>query len=277
MKKLKLEELKQIELDILKEVTDFCDKNNIIYYLAAGTLLGAIRHKGFIPWDDDIDIAMPRPDYIRFIKEYDKWSKKNYNITSIYDDKDVLIPFAKVWNAKTKKIERNIDYSDKFIRGVDIDIFPIDGLPNNINKAKIFLVFQYALLKMYILLGEKYTKHKNKIINIIKFSIYTNLKILQKFKVISTYKIIKLINMNCCKYNFYNSKFVAISVFPSYGQNEITSGHNFKKRIKVKFERGYFYAPIGYDEYLRGLYGNYMKLPPKSKQKTHHMSDSYIC
>lgn len=275
MKKLDLNEIKMVELDILREVTAFCDKNNIIYYLTGGTLLGAIRHKGFIPWDDDIDIMMPRPDYIKFIKEYNKWDKKNYNITSVYNDKNTLIPYAKVCDTKTRKIERNIDYSDKFIRGIDVDIFPLDGLPNSYNNAKNFIILQQILNKIYVLLLTKYERHKNKLINIFKFSIYIFLKALKTLNVINVYKITKIINSNSAKYDFYSSKFVAVSVFPHYGQNEIALSYNFKKRIKVKFETDYFYVPLGYDEYLKGVYGNYMKLPPKSKRKTHHVSNSY--
>ena len=119
MKEIKNDELRTIQLDILQNVHDFCMKHDIKYTLAYGTLLGAVRHGGYIPWDDDIDIAMLRPDYERFMQEY-----KNdiYKFTECRLDKDVHIGFGKVEDTRTIVIEGG---NTKNL-GVSIDVFPID-------------------------------------------------------------------------------------------------------------------------------------------------------
>ena len=100
MKKIETEEMKKLELDMLIDVAKFCDENDIRYYLSGGTLLGAVRHKGFIPWDDDIDISMPRPDYLKFVSTYNG-SSEFYQVQSIENNDKYWRTFAKVFDTRT--------------------------------------------------------------------------------------------------------------------------------------------------------------------------------
>ena len=131
MKSLTLKEIQKIEFEILKEFAQFCAKHNLKYYLAGGTLLGAIRHKGFIPWDDDIDVCMPRKDYMYFINNFDEWNRK-LKVKCNYKS-NIDAPFAKIVNLDTiiysKYANNNIDTN------ICIDIFPVDGLPENLNEV----------------------------------------------------------------------------------------------------------------------------------------------
>ena len=156
MKPMSFEETKQVELEILTNVAEFCDKHEIQYFLAYGTLIGAVRHKGFIPWDDDIDIWMPRADYNRFLKIYNKEnSDSQYKVISPYD-KISRHTFVKVVDTRTVKIESGIDYSNGYL-GIDVDIFPLDGQPDNdkdyfkwYNKLQ-----KYYKLYPYLIMDEK--------------------------------------------------------------------------------------------------------------------------
>jgi lipopolysaccharide cholinephosphotransferase len=126
MKKIENDELKELQLDMLKNVAEFCKERGIQYSLAFGTLLGAVRHKGFIPWDDDIDICMPRPSYDRFVQEYED-SEGIYECLTFEKDNKFLFPFAKVSDRRTVALEQ-ARFVDKYSKlGVNIDIFPVDG------------------------------------------------------------------------------------------------------------------------------------------------------
>ena len=130
-------------LDILTEVDKACQTHHIRYYLVAGTLLGAVRHKGFIPWDDDIDIAMPRPDYERFLRHAHEWLPAPLEVVAPEYTKHYPFAFAKVQDSHTTLLERR---KLQYIGGLCIDIFPLDGLPsgqlkqwwNYLRKAALF-------------------------------------------------------------------------------------------------------------------------------------------
>ena len=132
MKELTLQEMKEIEFSLLKEFRTFCEQNNIRYYLAYGTLLGAIRYKGFIPWDDDVDVLVPRKDYNRVIELFK--DHENIKLYSTERNKKYGYPFAKLCDMNTLKIEGIV--KNGVVQGVEIDIFPLDYWENDLEKAK---------------------------------------------------------------------------------------------------------------------------------------------
>lgn len=268
MKNIGLKEIQQLELEIMKDVHRFCKENNIKYYLSGGTLLGAIRHKGFIPWDDDIDIIMPRPDYERFIKEY-KSKKPYYTLTCIQNNSQHLFTFAKLFDSRTIKIEKGLDYSNANRGGVEIDIFPMDGLPKDENKSDRYFKNQKNIFRCYSLAVGELKNSKNIFKKILK---YIPLKVC---KFIGKEYFINLINNRAKKYNFNDSEYVACSIVPYYGNKERILKEDYINQIEVEFESEVFYAPKGYHKYLSNLYGNYMELPPKEKRVTHHQCDIY--
>lgn len=262
LKEITPTELKQIQLDILDYVDDFCEKNNIMYSLACGTLLGAIRHKGFIPWDDDIDIQMLRPDYERFIQLIRKDKNKLYTIKT-FEDK-LEISFAKIIATNTTLIET---YSHS-VFGVYIDVFPIDGVKNDTDfrirhKQVMQQYYKYSIIK------SNYSSCKT-IISKIKLTI---LKILYGHT--SPDKIINKINHISLKEKVDECNYLFEMVAGRTCKAPF-SKKAFANTIKIPFEHKYYPVLIGYDEYLRSCYGNdYMQLPPKEKQISHHDFKAY--
>lgn len=265
MKIMTLEETKQVELEILTNVADFCDKHEIQYFLAYGTLIGAVRHKGFIPWDDDIDIWMPRADYNRFLKIYNKEnSDSQYKVISPYD-KISRHSFVKVIDTRTAKIESGIDYSNGYL-GVDVDVFPLDGQPDDDGDFKKFYNKKYLYYKL----------HNNSIsamnFGSWKYRIY-------KLAFFGT-KPFKNVFLRKCdniarKYTYENSKLIgAVSTIYNSKKNRYKKDW-FNDSITVDFENKKFKIPVGYDEILTQMYGDYMQLPPIEKQVTHHSNNTY--
>lgn len=266
---LSLEEIKKIELDILKDIHRVCENNGLRYYLAGGTLLGAIRHKGFIPWDDDIDILMPRPDYMKFIKIYENEGDKKYKLTSPYNNKNHLYTFTKVFDTRTIKIENGLNYDSENIGGIEVDVFPTDGLPDNIDKSNKYFRKQKLLFHLYSFSVTKKSVNKNIIKRIIKNTIVYICRLIGK------QRFIKVINNNAMKYEFDKSNYIGLSVTTYYGSKERIEKKHYIEQIKVEFEGYLFNAPKNYDQYLSNLYGDYMKLPPEDKRVTHHEYEAY--
>lgn len=276
MKEITAEELKQIELSILKDVAKFCDDNNIRYYLGGGTLLGAVRHKGFIPWDDDIDISMPRPDYIRFVTTYNG-THPHFFVKSIEIDAKYWRTFAKVFDNRTYLQEDCIRVQKKG-NGVFIDVFPIDGLPNThwkqllLFKEQEFFNFlyhgsawNYTKSYKYADANRRFSTFKGYIRTVLKFVAITLLHPLP------TTWLIKKINSNASKYSYLNATYIGAIVDCAHGATcEKIAKVEFEPRILFEFEGGWFWGPKGYHLYLSNLYGDYMKLPPPNKRVTHH-------
>ena len=126
MQKMRLKDIQSVSLEVLKDVHDFCITNDIRYSLAYGTLIGAVRHQGFIPWDDDIDIFMPRPDYEKFCKIY---PSEKYKLISSYDQ-DSYLAFSRVCEMDKTLVKEFVPWC-KCDTGVWIDVFPLDGAEEN--------------------------------------------------------------------------------------------------------------------------------------------------
>jgi lipopolysaccharide cholinephosphotransferase len=281
MQSLSVDEIKQIELNILKNVAEFCDNRNIRYYLGGGTLLGAVRHKGFIPWDDDIDISMPREDYLRFVHEYNGYND-NYMVKSIETDPDYWRTFAKVFDTRTW-LKEDVIRVPKKDNAVFIDIFPIDGLPESVFRQFILFREQEFLNFLYHGSAWNYTKSfkykdsksryaelKGVIRTVLKFIAVTVLYPLP------TTRLVRLINRNASKYPYKDSKYVGAIVDCAHGAAcEKMLREKFEPRIQFEFEGDKFWGPQGYEEYLTSLYGDYNELPPKDKRVTHHDFEAY--
>lgn len=255
--------IQELELEILKSTIDFCKKNKIEYFLCGGTLLGAVRHKGFIPWDDDIDIGMTRENYEKFID----CAKVNNKIGERYEIKafelnNAQYPYA---NVVDKKVQITNTYSVGN-KNLYIDIFPFDYLPNEKNKVK--KIYQKALFyKIWIYRSninkENLKKRKNSISLLMKKMAY--------YMIIQHLNVKNLVekSIKLAKSFSENKKYMGCIVW-GYGECERMYAEDFKIQ-KMKFEGLDVNGIAGYDNYLTGLYGDYMQLPPKEKRVNHEI------
>lgn len=251
-------DLKNIQLDLLRKTADFCEKNDIRYFLCGGTLLGAIRHQGYIPWDDDIDISMPRPDYDRFISLFNN-PDNYYQVIDMSNNAKYGFPFAKVHDTRT--IVDELQYKkDQF--GVYIDIFPIDGVGED---EQVFRILRLRKLLHTKKANNYQRKHSKKIINSL------GKIILLPF---STHYILKMMDKEARKYPFGSTGRAGIIINP-YGTREIMDIHIFDKAIKKKFEDREYMVPEGYDAWLRSIYKDYMQYPPIEQRKSPHVFNAY--
>lgn len=265
MKPISFEEHKQVQLDILFEFADFCEKNNLKYFLAFGSLLGAVRHKGYIPWDDDIDVWMPRPDYDRFIEVFrNKNENENYSIC-VPSEKISKHSFLKLYNNRSFKIESGVKYDNNYL-GVDIDIWPLDAQPDDYNEYKKWfkkLRFQYLLFFA-------------RISNLSYGSFVRRLKVFLLKCVCGTKKHIlaktdKLHN----RYTYDNAKYIGTVICYFDSINQRFEKEWFENFVMLDFEGQKFRAPKEYDKVLTQQYGDYMKLPPIEQQVTHHCNNVF--
>ena len=259
MTKIDVNESKQIQINILSFVDSFCREKGIRYSLYGGTLIGAIRHKGFIPWDDDIDIIMPREDYRRLIKEFQD-NRDIYKLHSLENDSEYECPYAKIEDSRTvlkeKSTTRNL--------GIAIDVFPCDFVGNNKEDAIKFVkrreIIRLLYLAKLVIPSQRNNFYKRVLINILKIVLFgVNIRFFAKLRSKWAQSISK------------GTKYSADVVLASnYGIKEIIPTALFDSLIDVNFENKSFMAFEDYDVYLRSVFGDYMKLPPEDKRVSPH-------
>ena len=264
MKEITVEEIKKIQLDILQDVHAYCVKNNINYSLAYGTLIGAIRHKGYIPWDDDIDIIMPRADYERFLKTYDG-KEKNLKVIAPSVRIFYYAPYANVVNTRTILIEGDMGRINGL--GIKIDIFPIDSVPNEKTlRMKLFNrvhTIKYLICRKNEQIQMKFNK---------SFFITLFIRI-----VLFWFPITKILDMLAKAQTSRNpfSDQVNNIVWCAAGEKGCFPRKDLDHYIDVIFEGGLYKALEGYDSFLRAQYGDYMQLPPEEKRIPRHGFEAF--
>ncbi len=249
-----LNKLRAVEIDILNKVVAVCEKHNLKYYLAYGTLIGAIRHKGFIPWDDDIDIWMFREDYDKFAEIAQKDLGDKYFYQDRNTDKEYPYHFAKVKANGTELIQsstRNL----KIHNGIYIDIFPLDKAPSEEHLDEYIKQIRELKSKSEWIYGYKERgRFKALCYKMLRKSFYYK-SIHNKIE-----KTMKKFNNTSREYYRYN-----------FGYNKLyITKADFGDGILVDFENTKYIVPSNYDKPLTQVYGDYMKLPPEDKQVSNH-------
>lgn len=272
MKKMTSEDIQRVSLEILRDIHSFCVENDIFYTLCGGTLIGAIRHNGFVPWDDDIDIAMPRPDYDKFICTYR--SKSGYKLLSREvqgGDKGVYIAYSRVCEMEKTYVDTSYQPWSAYNTGIWIDIMPLDGASSVETEEKKRL----ALAKRtFLCLGwaRKSVVPFWKARSVFDFFklIYCVLFFYKRYKAAD-----KLIEI-CRKEDYKTSSYFTDLSVVHYGLKEYNSKELLRDKILWPFGQDNFYVLSGFDSWLRHIYGDYMKLPPKEKQvKPHDFNEYY--
>ena len=264
MKEFTNEDIKRVGLDILDVVHKFCVDHNLKYTLAYGTLLGAIRHKGYIPWDDDIDIAMPREDYETFLKTFDV---ENYGVMSCWNNPHYFLTWAKVYDKRTIKIENAYNPEGLEI-GFNIDIFPLDSGDDLEAFHKMKKKYKNVVKKHHYSMFPK-SKGKSPV-NLIKNIVigYLNKR---------SNKYARVIEGATLKH-FKGKESNLLVQFDVYDINRDYIFHKdtFNKLVPVKFEDRTYLATEYYDFTLKASYGDYMTPPPVEKRPSLHSFKAYF-
>jgi len=264
---MSLDDFQQVCVDILKDVDTFCNEKGINYSVAYGTLIGIIRHKGFIPWDDDIDIVMPRPDYNRFVKEFNGWAG-HLRVASPELDWNYYAPYANIYDIRTLLIEPRNRHNTEM--GVKIDLFPIDGVPSNLNEY----VEQCNRINRY---KRVLAAKRRPLKYCLQDSLLNAIKVIGAKIIFSpfSYKMIqKRIHDIAISCNYEESEFVDNVVYsPYFAKRHLRSNYDI---FEYKpFDNTKFMVASGYHEILSTIYGDYMKLPPENQRVTHHNFKAY--
>lgn len=263
-----IKEVQRVELGILLEFDRICKKHDINYQLYAGTLLGAIRHKGFIPWDDDIDLAILRADYDKFLSVIKDELNSKYFFQTYETDPNYINRFAKIRKNETVFMEKLVKGLDMH-HGIYIDIFVYDNINLNSWKGK-YQIWQLRSL-------DSFFKYRNKIRYQSLAPGFEKNKAKFKYKVIQALPITKLridnfLSKLMTKFNHKETEYLANFSYPSKEslENFMMKRETLEDSILWEFEGYNFPIPRNYDEVLRRGYGDYMQLPDKQNRVSHH-------
>lgn len=264
---LSIEEIRKLQLEALLYIKDICKKYDIKFFLTGGTLLGAIKYKGYIPWDDDIDIGLLRDDYKRLIDILIKQENDTYKVLSIYNCKDYYYPFAKLVNKKTRLVEGGKGIKDL---GVYIDIFYLADVPDDFEKyyRSFHIIRNLTDKRMRI---KSNAQNSNVRFKRIKDAIYGVVDVISLPLGYNFWA--KLLDRRMNSYKAENTTFVA----PVYGGNKVFKLRKDKVSdlVEAIFENNTFYISRNYDEYLTRVYGNYMEDIPAERKKHPHQSQAF--
>ena len=257
-----LRKVQMAQLDVAKEIKRVCDENDIQYFLCFGTMLGAVRHQGFIPWDDDLDIGMMRSEYERFLEIAPRKLKPEYVVQTWYNTPEYPLPFAKVRKRGTVYLEGKHSLLKE--NGFYVDVFPFDYLPADAQERaaldkKLLDLFRTKLMKSkstpWMENGSIIWKKRiGYLYYQLKAAMTTHEKLIQEYETL-------------------------VASFPEndlvYWQDPAMHLRSLKRvwceeLAEVSFEGELFKGPKNYDEMLTAIYGNYMQLPPEDQRENRH-------
>ncbi len=265
---LTLEQLQAVLQHILQDIHDCCVAEGLHYTLFYGTLLGYQRHGDFLPWDDDADVGMLRGDYMRLVERYNAWAEKegrDTRLVSMYHDKTYPHPYAKVFDTKTLKFEQ-MYYGSWGVHGVDVDLFPVDELPVE-GPAREALVKQQTRLFRRLQLSlrgyenapSRWKYHAGRLVSLV-YPTWLRRYYLQKLN---------------AQPPAGDTPFCTMALAPRHGVLKVYEKSAFGEFMLVPFGNAERMVAKGYISLLEKMYKNYLKVPKKEKQISHHDSEAY--
>lgn len=257
-------ELKQKLLSMLEQVLAICEKYDLRVYGVGGTALGAVRHNGFIPWDDDIDVALPRPDFERFLQVAQSELPEGLFLQTYRTDPDYRFPFAKVRDDRTTFFETSTRHLH-IHRGIFVDLFPVDGYPDSEKIRKRLdryrkLAFAYASKDFYPRRTDLKYKFKLALVSLF-------------FGFRSTASVLAWFDKKCMKYSYEDCDETICHCAMTGDRDHFPKDYYGDKGAGVPFESLTLPVPVKTDTYLKHKFGDYMKFPPKEQQVPHHYCD----
>ena len=254
-----IKELRSIQMGILDDVHRFCEEQGLRYSLSSGTLIGAIRHQGYIPWDDDIDIYMLRSDYERFLKTYHD-PEGRYRVLNPKKEPHYYYTFAKVVDQRTRMVEKE---TEGYEIGVYIDVFPVDYVTDDKEERERI----FRLKKLLYKIRRCKISLSNPLHSRLAYLCYRNLPI-------TVGMLNRWIDHLIIRHKPTGTLCHMTEAGPATAKGCFPAA-DMKKMMDVKFEDRTYKMMVGYDDYLHRTYGDYMKLPPEEKRTTHQF-EAYV-
>ncbi|MCR5207728.1 MAG: LicD family protein [Eubacterium sp.] len=257
-----IKEIQKLELDILLSLIKYFEENSIQYFSYAGTTIGSVRHKGFIPWDDDVDLLIPRADYERLLEISDGKLIDGYIEIKKPGDRDYIYPYSKACNVNTVIYEKNVT-DKKYATGIFVDLFPFDNLSNSALKNKLLFIRIAFLRSMLETASDQVNLSKK---GSVRYILKQIARTLQKpaAKLIGVERLAKKLNSYGKKQLKIKSDYIGdIYFYDTYSKKY------FETASKGDFEGYEINNPVGWHEYLTQAYGDYMTPPPEDKRGGH--------
>ena len=262
------EKVQLLTINTLNVFIEFCEKNNLTYYFTGGALIGVLRHKGFIPWDDDIDIGMPRKDFDKFHELINDDMPNGFGICNRFTDSKWHFAMSQFIDLESV-IEINLAEQPREAH-IWVDIFPLDGLPSN--KIIRWFRVKYILLHRYLVqiahISTQVDSHRTR--PWYEKAILGFFRVIPIGKLVNTNKILDHLETVLRKSDFYSSKYCG-NMLGRYREKEVVFTEWFGKPVCADFEKQLVMIPEDSDKILKALYGDYMKLPPEKDRVAHNV------